>query len=53
MEEAIMEKACTSGKTQYSEEYQNIRKKVESQWPQWKKEIYNTRFATSKHAKKI
>ncbi|MEA4831904.1 hypothetical protein SDC9_131016 [bioreactor metagenome] len=36
----------------YSPEYHRIRNDAQN-WPEWKKEVYNTCYATSKHAKKI
>jgi hypothetical protein len=37
----------------YSPIYSTIRKTAETSWPAWKKETFNTSFATTAHAKKF
>ncbi len=39
--------------SEYSKEYNSIRKEAESSWPAWKVSTYNANFATSAHAKKV
>lgn len=37
----------------YSEEYINIKRRLEGSWPKWKINAYNDYFAISPYAKKI
>lgn len=38
---------------EYSNDYKLIKAEIESNWPSWKINVYNSKFATSVHAHKI
>lgn len=49
----IADKEFREGCPHYSKEYFAIKDMIETTWPQWKIDLYNTQIATSAHAIKL